>query len=155
MKDASKRLRLCLCLLAVNLAVIWGSSLMDGQMSSAFSGFVGGLVNWLFPGTDVSGGGGGHGLLRKLGHFTEFCTLGMLLAWLTGMLCKGKWRLYLLPLAAGILVACLDETIQLFVPGRAGLITDVGIDALGCALGSVLINVSKQLKMKFLEETKQ
>ena len=80
--------------------------------------------------------------------------MGMLLAWLASMLCKGKWRLYLLPLAAGIMVACIDETIQLFVPGRAGLITDVGIDALGCALGIVLINVSKQLKINFLEETK-
>ena len=154
MKDASKHLRLCSCLLAVNLAVIWGSSLMDGQMSSALSGLVGNIVNWLFPGADAAQGGAGHGLLRKIAHFTEFCTLGMLLAWLASMLCKGKWRLYLLPLAAGIMVACIDETIQLFVPGRAGLITDVGIDTLGCALGIVLINVSKQLKINFLEETK-
>ena len=154
MKRMLKRFTLCLCLIALNLAVIWGSSLMDAEASSAFSGFVGSIVNWFFPGADAAQGGAGHGLLRKIGHFAEFCSLGMLLAWLASMLCKGKWRLYLLPLAAGIMVACMDETIQLFVPGRAGLITDVGIDTLGCALGIVLINVSKQLKINFLEETK-
>lgn len=155
MKRTPKRLALCLCLLTVNLAVIWGSSLMDAEKSSAFSGFVGNLISSLIPAADAGQGGTGHGLLRKLGHFTEFCSLGLLLSWLVGMVMNGKWQVFVLPLAAGILVACLDETIQLFVPGRAGQITDVGIDTLGCALGIVLINVRKQIKIKFLEETKQ
>ena len=32
----------------------------------------------------------------------------------------------------------IDETIQLFVPGRAGMITDVMIDCCGAATGVVL-----------------
>ncbi len=153
MKTTPGRIKLCICLIVVNLAVIWGSSLMDAEASSAFSGFVGNIVNWLFPGADASQGGTGHGFLRKLGHFTEFFTLGGLLTWLVNMLKNGKWQPFLLPLAAGFFVACADETIQLFIPGRAGMITDVGIDMLGCTLSIVLINLGKQIK--FLEETKQ
>ena len=153
MKRTPKRLTLCLCLITLNLAVIWGSSLMDGSASSAFSGFVGSIVNWFFPGADASQGGTGHGLLRKIGHFTEFATLGCLLTWLFAMVANRKWLHFLLPLGAGLLVACADETIQLFVPGRAGQITDVGIDMLGCVLAIVLINLVN--KLKFLEETKQ
>lgn len=153
MKRTPKRFRLCICLIAVNLAVIWGSSLMNAEMSSAFSSFVGSIVNCLFPGADAAGGGTGHGLLRKIGHFAEFCSLGIWLTWLFGMVKGGKWLPWLLPLGAGLLVACTDETIQLFVPGRAGRITDVGIDMMGCALSVVLINLVH--KLKFLEETKQ
>ena len=153
MKRSPGRLRLCICLIALNLAVIWGSSLMNAEISSAFSSFVGSIVNCLFPGADAAGGGTGHGLLRKIGHFAEFCSLGCLLTWLFGMVTGGKWRRFLLPLGAGLLVACTDETIQLFVPGRAGRITDVGIDMLGCTLAIVLINFV--YKLKILEETKQ
>ena len=153
MKRTPKRLTLCLCLIALNLAVIWGSSLMDGSASSAFSSFVGSIVNCLFPGADAAGGGTGHGLLRKIGHFAEFFSLGIWLTWFFGMVTGGKWRRFLLPLGAGLLVACADETIQLFVPGRAGMITDVGIDMLGCTLAIVLINLVH--KFKILEETKQ
>ena len=153
MKRAPGRLRLCICLIALNLAVIWGSSLMDAEVSSAFSSFVGSIVNCLFPGADAAGGGTGHGLLRKIGHFAEFCSLGIWLTWFFSMVTKGKWLSWLLPFGAGILVACADETIQLFVPGRAGRITDVGIDMLGCTLAIVLINFV--YKLKILEETKQ
>ena len=60
-----------------------------------------------------------------------------------------------MPLLFCLAVACVDETIQLFVPGRAGRLTDVGIDTLGAALGIVLITLIQTMKTKFLEETKQ
>ena len=45
----------------------------------------------------------------------------------------------LLPTAAFLLlIPSIDETIQLFVPGRAGMITDVMIDYCGAATGVVL-----------------
>lgn len=149
----NKKRILCLCLIGLNLALIWGSSSMNGEQSAAFSGWVGSLIDWLFPGADASGGGAGHGVLRKVAHFTEFCTLGMLFSWLARMTCKERWLKRLSPLASGVLVACVDETIQLFVPGRAGLLTDVGIDTLGCTLGIVLITLFFYVRRKFLEET--
>lgn len=152
MKRTPKRIALCLCLIAVNLAVIWGCSLMDAELSSAVSGFVGKIVDWLFPGADAVSGGTGHGLLRKIGHFTEFAALGSLLTWFFGMVKKGRWTGALFSIGSGLLVACIDETIQLFIPGRAGQVTDVGIDMLGCTLAIVLINFV--YKLKILEETK-
>ena len=153
MKRTPKRLALCICLIAVNLAVIWGSSLMDAEASSAFSGFVGSIIDWLFPRANAASGGTGHGLLRKIAHFTEFAALGSLLSWFFAMIKKSRWLPAVMSFSAGLLVACVDETIQLFVPGRTGQITDVGIDMLGCTLTIVLINFV--LQFKILEETKQ
>ena len=39
----------------------------------------------------------------------------------------------------GLAVACIDETIQIFTPGRASSLIDVWIDASGFALGLLLI----------------
>lgn len=120
-----KRLVLCCILLAVNLIFIWGNSLLPGELSGALSQW---LRNLLFPGDDAATG---HGLLRKIAHFTEFACLGACLSWLFGMLEKQKW----LPLLLGFLAASLDETIQIFVPDRGPAILDVIIDTAGVCLG--------------------
>lgn len=73
--------------------------------------------------------------VRKLAHFTEFFVLGGLL----GLTCAVRWKPMLWqPWCAAVLVACLDETIQRFVPGRSGQLTDVVLDGCG-ALGAVLL----------------
>lgn len=148
------RMGLCWALLTVNLAFIWGNSLMPGHISGAFSDWVKELLAVLLGG---SPGGSGGGLLRKLAHFTEFACLGMCLRWLFGMLRAKNWEHWLLPLGAGILAACIDETIQLFIPDRGPAIKDVGIDTLGAALGIViisLIQIIKKHKSNHLEENK-
>ena len=150
--------RLCTTLILCNIVFIWGNSLLPGSVSGAISGWINGLVHLLFPG---SGGesGASHGLLRKLAHFTEFCTLGMLLMWQMRMRAVSKWAQYALPFLGGFLVACGDETIQRFVPGRGPSFIDVGIDTLGTSLGIVLITLvnyaRKRKNKKYLEENKQ
>ena len=133
---------LCAVLIGVNLAVIWGNSLLPGEVSSAFSQWVRGLAQWLFPGS--FGGSGGHGLLRKLGHFTEFACLGMLLWWM-GLLCRERPRFFP-PLLLGAIAAGLDETIQRFVPGRGPSLWDVGIDVCGVLLGILLLTAGYYIK---------
>lgn len=150
-----KRLTLCLALLGLWLGVIWGNSLLHGELSSKVSGFFGWLLNGMMPGANAGSGEAGHGLLRKLGHLSEFCLLGLLLSWLARMTLKEGWQQLLLPLLSGIMVACVDETIQYFVPGRACRISDVGIDTLGCALGIVMITLTVILKNQKLKEIKQ
>ena len=149
-----KRLTLCLILLGAWLTVIWGNSLLPGEVSGMVSGFFGWLVNGAWPTANVGSGEFGHGLLRKVGHLTEFCLLGLLLSWLVRMLCERKWQYWCLPLLGGVAVASVDETIQFFVPGRACRITDVGIDTLGCALGIVIITLIVTIKNQKLKETK-
>ena len=46
---------------------------------------------------------------------------------------------FILPLLLGLLTALCDETIQLFVEGRSGQISDVWLDAAGIATGALLI----------------
>lgn len=135
MIKTQKRMTWCIILLCANLLFIWGNSLMVRDISSAISKAVGAIIRWLFSGSEDLVEGAGQGLLRKLAHFTEFFTLGMLLTWLVGMLSDVKWKRYLLPALAGLAVACIDETIQIFVPGRGPGVLDVTIDFSGVALG--------------------
>ena len=128
-----KRLRLCTALLICNLVFIWGNSLLPGEVSGAFSDWVKAILSKLFSGdADDSSGGG---LLRKVAHFTEFAALGMCLAWLHGMLQKGKLR----PFLWGVLAASVDETIQRFVPDRGPSVKDVCIDSAGVLTGIILL----------------
>ena len=128
-----KRIRICCCLLIANLAFIWGNSLLPGEVSGAFSDWVKNLIASLFPGDGPVQRSGG--LLRKIAHFTEFTALGMCLTWLFGMLGKRKY----VPLSCGVLAACIDETIQMFVPDRGPGIKDVLIDSCGVAAGMILL----------------
>ena len=133
MKRTDKRLRLCTALLICNLVFIWGNSLLPGEISGAFSNWVKALLAHLLPMGPDDGSGGG--LLRKAAHFTEFAALGMCLAWLHGMLQKGKIR----PFFWGVLAASVDETIQRFVPDRGPSIRDVCIDSAGVLTGIILL----------------
>ncbi len=130
-----KRMRLCTALLLCNLIFIWGNSVLPGQMSGAFSDWVKGILEMFFaqgPSRPSSGG-----LLRKLAHFTEFTALGMLLLWHFSMLGK-HWTF---ALASGVTAACIDETIQVFVPDRGPALRDVGIDSLGVLTGIALLTL--------------
>lgn len=137
-----RRMRLCTALLVCNLVFIWGNSLLPGEVSGAFSDGVKSILESLLPGggTDTSGSG----LLRKAAHFTEFTLLGMCLSWLFGMLQKRKaW-----PLLCGVAAACVDETIQRFVPDRGPSIKDVGIDSCGVLAGIFLLHLGHAYIMK-------
>ena len=130
MERTVPKIRLCAALLAVNIVFIWGNSLLPGSVSAAFSGWVKHLLTTIFPVVSEDPESG-HGLLRKLAHFTEFACLGTLLAWCMAMLQK-PWKLALL---CGFLVASVDETIQRFVPDRGPSFVDVMIDTAGVLLG--------------------
>ena len=147
-----KRLRICTVLLVLNLAFIWGNSMLPGEVSGAISNWVKEILAMLFPGSGMEGSGGG--LIRKLAHFTEFACLGALLGWLCAMLRKKRS----LALLWGIAAACVDETIQRFVPDRGPSIRDVGIDSCGVLTGMILLYLGhtylkKKTVNQFLEET--
>ena len=128
------KLQLCVALLLACLVFIWGNSLMPGSVSGAISDFVRKIIDkilFFLP----QNGDTGHGLLRKLAHFTEFACLGAILAWLHVLLGRGPWW----SLAWGFLAACTDETIQRFVPDRGPSFFDVLIDTGGVTLGIFLL----------------
>lgn len=149
------RMRLCLTMLILNLVFIWGNSLLPGSVSATISGWVKDLLARIFPAASENVSNG-HGLLRKLAHLTEFACLGVCLCWLMSML--GHPTRY--SLFCGFLVACLDETIQRFIPDRGPSFWDVLIDTAGVCLGMALLLAGnaiyqKKKNNKFLEENKQ
>ena len=73
--------------------------------------------------------------IRKLAHFLEFMMEGFLL-----MLCLRVYTARFVrhiswPLLGGLATAVMDETIQVFIPNRTSLVTDVWIDMLGVVAG--------------------
>ena len=134
----NQRLRLCIVLLVMNLVFIWGNSMLPGEISGAISHWVKSLLSSVLPDKP---GGDDHGLLRKIAHFTEFGCLGLCLSWLVRMVRERKWEYWVLPLFAGFLVACVDETIQMFVPDRGPGIRDVAIDTAGVFVGIALFSL--------------
>ena len=145
-----KRMRLCVALLVCCLIFIWGNSLLPGEVSGAISDFVKDTLAVLFEQGKPEPDNGGF-LLRKMAHFTEFTALGLCLCWLFGMLGKGM----LLPFLCGAAAACVDETIQRFIPGRGPSVRDVCIDSSGVLLGVILLTLGHHYfcKKKHLEET--
>lgn len=132
------RSTLCWVLLALNLTFIWGNSLMRSDISSAISGWLGSIVELLFK-VPVGSGGSGHGLLRKIAHFSEFACLGILLTWRCGMDGNRGKNLIAGALFGVLSVACVDETIQIFVPGRSSSLIDVWIDTMGGSMGMMCL----------------
>ena len=133
MKRTDKRLRLCVTLLICNLVFIWGNSLLPGEISGAFSDEVKSILVQVFAVDPVASAGSG--LLRKAAHFTEFTALGMLLCWRFAMAGK-SWKGAFL---SGAAAACVDETIQRFIPDRGPSVRDVCIDSCGVLTGMLLL----------------
>ena len=140
MKRTQKRMTLCICLLIVCLAFIWGNSLTSGEDSGNLSG---GIMAWIntFLRLDAAGADKLHWLIRKGAHFTEFACLGLLLTWLFGMMGEKKGHLFCMPLLFGMMAACMDETIQVFTPDRGPSPIDIWIDTCGVAAGIMILTL--------------
>lgn len=163
----SKKKKRLIVLTALWICVIWGHSLMNGETSTAESGRLYALIMSLIPEwfTVI--------VLRKLGHFSEYFILGILLkldfdAFIklgqneqfnskniigdkAGSACNiilEKSREIFAPAVMAWIIAFLDETIQLFVPERAGMIADVWIDFSGAFLAIILTYVMIILRDK-------
>ena len=150
-KHLRKHFALYLCLVILNLAFIWGNSFVPGDISGEISGGIFEVVSDLF----AVFGDKGQFVLRKLAHFSEFTILGF---FLTGLWRNISCREHVTaPLLLGLAAACIDETIQIFSPGRASRLTDVWIDFAGILTGIFLLHLGhilwkKTRKTKHSEE---
>ncbi|MBR6275252.1 MAG: VanZ family protein [Lachnospiraceae bacterium] len=82
-------------------------------------------------------------IVRKMAHGLEYTLLGVLLlnAGL-GLKNRKKWLVALVSLVIGSAYAASDEFHQLFVPGRAGMVTDWMIDTGGVIFGIIMVLVT-------------
>lgn len=146
-------LGVCLALGVVTL-LIWGNSMRTSTQSAQQSGS---LLAFLMPWLTALGiqPEGFHTILRKLAHFSEYGLLGVLWTmelWLGPR--SEKRRGTMERLSFCMLTAFLDETIQLFVPGRSGEIRDVWIDTAGAWTGIVITTCLACIAMKFRNRNK-
>lgn len=119
--------------LAATVYFIFSNSLEIARESSARSQQVMELLNSLLG--RVGMGPLSEHFVRKLAHFCEFSLLGF---WF--MLCLRVYTRHFVrhvswPLFFGLLTAVIDETIQLYVPGRSSSVKDVLLDFSGVLTG--------------------
>lgn len=87
-------------------------------------------------------------LVRKTAHFTEYAVLGVLVAHAFDPEHAAEhMRLAAICLAL-VLVPSIDETIQLFMAGRSGQVTDVLLDCCGAATGVLLTYLVWRLRRR-------
>ena len=121
---------------------IWHNSLVPATQSAAQSLSVlerlTALLEWLGLPVTV-----GHTILRKMAHMSEFALLGVLweTALVTGTKGRKSWHCVQSACTLCLLTAMVDETIQVFVPGRGSQVTDVWIDFAGACLGVAIAAV--------------
>jgi len=126
------------------MAVIFLLSSQDGISSAELSedvmGPIGRIITFLF-------GEEGHNIFRKFAHFFEYAGLSFLMYNAFFRTRKEKRFSPFMPYIICVLYAISDEIHQYFVPGRAGMLFDVGVDALGALTGMVAFFVTAKTCM--------
>lgn len=86
--------------------------------------------------------------VRKLAHVFEYLVLTILVTILVFDSYIGIKYKTIYSLCSPLLVAIIDETIQTFIDGRAGMVEDVLIDSIGILIGFLFILLIKYIKSK-------
>ena len=133
-------------------AFIWGNSLIpfvttDGSLGGGSLGLSESVYEAMSDALDAEGlphSWLSDRIVRKGAHVIEhlaatICYLLALRPWRLSGAPSGKMspraRRWLLSLGIVLAIPCIDETIQLFTPGRTGQLSDVLLDCVGVVLG--------------------
>lgn len=131
-------LYIVLCLIVF---FIWDNSLQNGGTSDGFSLI---FAKWIAPIANKLGFYGNiwalNRIIRKLAHLTEFTILGGVLYVVLRRYIE--YGTVVKTIVVGIVIASLDEFIQLFSLGRSSQLSDVLIDTVGIIIGiSVVLSL--------------
>lgn len=131
-------LYIVLCLIVF---FIWDNSLQNGGTSDGFSLI---FAEWIAP---IANKLGFHGniwalnrIIRKLAHLTEFTILGGVLYVVLRRYIE--YGTVVKTIGVGIVIASLDEFIQLFSLGRSSQLSDVLIDTVGIIIGISVVKLT-------------
>lgn len=139
--------------LGAAICAIWGNSLVPGPESGAFSALVASWLNGLFRALGAAGDPVSNLAVRKCAHFLEYAVLAAIAmqAFRPHLHSRRARHANHYVAAVGIVltgVPAMDETIQLFVPGRVGQISDAALDWCGCLVGLGLVLVCSWLRRR-------
>lgn len=137
---ASTRFRIIIITLtALMIAFVFIHSLLPATVSDQESEGVLDFIYNILTSIGINAEINNH-IIRKLAHFTEFTALGMMLTSCAYSFNRFKPYKYSVHIFfAGLCTAVIDETIQLFVEGRSGQITDVLLDFSGIVTGTAIM----------------
>ena len=131
-------LYIVLCLIVF---FIWDNSLQNGGNSDGFSLI---FAEWLAPIADKLVFYGNiwalNRIVRKLAHLTEFTILGGVLYVVLRRYIE--YGTVVKTIGVGIVIASLDEFIQLFSLGRSSQLSDVLIDTVGIIIGISVVKLT-------------
>lgn len=140
MNRKTKKQKTLVILTILFVCFIYGNSLMPGDISSLESGFVFDILNTFSKiiGIDISIT---EHFVRKGAHFTEYAVLGILLMSTKMSYVRNILEDIFNVLFLGLFIPVIDETIQLFVEGRSGQISDVILDFSGVIAGIIITSI--------------
>lgn len=131
-------LYIVLCLIVF---FIWDNSLQNGGNSDGFSLI---FAKWIAPIANKLGFYGNiwalNRIIRKLAHLTEFTILGGVLYVVLRRYIE--YGTVVKTIVVGIVIASLDEFIQLFSLGRSSQLSDVLIDTVGIIIGISVVKLT-------------
>ena len=134
-------------LLGLIVFFIWDNSMQNGGSSDGFSLL---FAETLTPIVNKLGFHGNiwilNRIVRKLAHLTEFTILGSLLY--TILRRYITYGTVIKTIGLGMLIACLDEFIQLFSPGRSSQFSDILIDTVGVITGILVVKLVYYIRYK-------
>ena len=131
-------LYIVLCLIVF---FIWDNYLQNGGTSDGFSLI---FAKWIAPIANKLGFYGNiwalNRIIRKLAHLTEFTILGGVLYVVLRRYIE--YGTVVKTIVVGIVIASLDEFIQLFSLGRSSQLFDVLIDTVGIIIGISVVKLT-------------
>lgn len=150
-----RALLIIFCLLSVLwTGFIWINSMqsgeVSGEMSGSFTSTINAFLGAILDGVEISGL-----FVRKTAHFLEFALLALLFCSDIYILSDfdrntpaSKLCFLWLALPCASAIAAVDETIQVFVDGRVGALTDVLIDSAGALTATAIFFLIAVLRRK-------
>lgn len=147
--------RFSLLILVIWILIMYGHSLTPAVLSSQESSRALVLAQQLFGVMGMEAGWLTEHMVRKAAHFTEYGIFGILLMFYLRNRPKRRyghreWELELVyPAALAVMfIPFVDETLQLFTPGRSAQIGDVWLDMAGSCFGILLCRIPALLGIR-------
>ena len=128
-----------LVILLAYILFIFSNSMKPADISSVDSGKALELVRHFLTSSGAGSSWLTDHIIRKAAHFSEYTLLGVILFCCVRSCEFTGERRWFIHITVGFAVPFLDETIQLFVRGRSGQISDVWLDCAGVAFGTLLM----------------
>lgn len=128
-----------LAVFVLAICFIWGNSMRQGVDSTHLSTGALFIIQDILRDLGLPGGWLTDHIVRKTAHFTEYTALGIIAmqAFTPHRETFSRAALGAFFLAV-VAIPCLDETLQLFVDGRSGQVSDVLLDCGGILFGCLL-----------------